>query len=204
MKCFSNIAALLCLLGGASCGSNPRQYKSSAPVEASTSIDAPNAKFLRIASVEHRYSSASTCKSEAKAYFNSTGKPGDPPPLTTNPLTYSFQDSTNKQNHQEIRFLFQATSLTEPTDTVISYWAIEKKIKNNKDKDDLDKAIDELEKVYKCKKIHGATQDVMAVNGKKPWRAIMQTTYPIDPPNQQAVAGKISGTFGMIINPPYP
>ena len=202
MKYYVTAAILLCLLGSASCGSNPRQYKSSAPVEASTSLDLPNTKFLRIASIEHRYSDSNTCKSEAKAYFNKTGNPGDPLPLTTSPLTYSFQDSTNKQNHQEIRFLFQVASITEPTDIVISYYAIDRKTKNAKD--DLDKAVDDLEKIYKCKKIHGAMQDSVATNGKKPWRAIMQTTYPIDPPNKQALAGKISGTFGMIVNPPYP
>ena len=75
-------------------------------------------------------------------------------------------------------------------------------IKN--DKDDLDKAVDDLEKEYKCKKIHGAMQDLVAVNGKKPWRAIMRTTYPIAPPNSKAVASKISGTFGVIVNPPFP
>lgn len=203
MKYCVTAAILLCLLGSASYDSNPRQYKSSTPVEASTSVDLSNTKFIRIASIEHRYSNANICAEKAKAYFNDTiHSPGDPLPLTTSPLTYSFQDSTNKQNHKEIRFLFQAASLTEPTDTIISYWAIEKKIKD--DKDDLDKAVDDLEKVYKCKKIHGAMQDLVEVNGKKPWRAIMRTTYPIDPPNQQALAGKISGTFGVIVNPPFP
>lgn len=203
MKYCINLLSLLCLLSGTSCVSTTRPPVASVPVEASTSINLMNVKFLRIASIEHRYSTEGTCRDSAKWYYNNrAGKPGIPAPLLTSPLTYSFQDSTDKQNRHEIRFTVQVASPTEPTNIIISYWAFEKKINNPKD--DIDDAVKNLKNVYKCNTIKGATQDLVEVNKKKPWRAIMQTTYPIDPPSAPALTSKISGTFGVIVNPPFP
>ncbi len=202
MKYLIKVLSLLCLLSGTSCVSTQPRIMKSAPVATPTSINLPNVKLPRIASVEHRYSNATTCESDAKKYFDNNHPPGVFAPLQTSPLTYSFRDDTNPANPQEIRFTVQVAGTPEPTNTIVDYWEI--KQKTGKPKDDIDKAVDDLEKIYKCKKIHGPTQDLVPVNGKNPWRAVMETTYPIDPPEMQAQTAKISGTFGVIVNPPFP
>ena len=202
MKYFIASVALWCLVGGTSCVSTPRRLKTSLPVDASISVELPKVKLPRIASIEHRYSTEGACTSDAQAYFTSSHNPGVFAPIATLPLTYSFKDTTDPLNPQEIRFTVQVAGTPEPTNTIVNYWEIEKK--TGSDKNDIDKAIDDLEKIHKCKKTRGPMQDVVAVNGKKPWRAIMQTTSPIDPPSAPTLTTKISGTFGVIVNPPYP
>lgn len=203
MKYLIKLLSLLCLLSGTSCVSTQPRIMKSAPVAASMSIELPNIKFERIASIEHRYSTEGMCRDSAKWYYNNRlGKPGTPTALPTSPLTYSFQDSTNKQNRHELRFMFQVGSPTEPTNTIITYRTFQKRIRD--DKNDLDDAVKNLKNVYKCITIKGTTQDLAEVNKKRPWRAIMKTTEDIDSTKSPALTSKISGTFGVIVNPPFP
>lgn len=211
MRCYAIALSILCVLGVASCGPNTTTSESTATaVGDSTKMDALAVKFVRIASVEHRYSNANNCTKKAKAYFQRVSKPGAPlpPPLLTKPLTYSFYDSTDKANRHEVRFRFQSAGTTQPTDTVINYWADKRANSSEQSADhyreELDKVIGELKKTDKCEEIQGAVEDSVPVNKKKAWRAIMRTTKPIKVSDEKLVTREISGKFGYIVNPPIP
>ncbi len=203
MNYLIKVLSILCLLSGASCASNqPRIMKNAPVIAASPSIDLMTVKLPRIASVEHLYTTTDICTREAQAFYDTHPQPGPFAALPVTPLTYSFRDDTDPANPQEIRFTVQAAGSPQPNNTIVNYWEIKRK--KEKPKDDIDKAIDDLEKIHKCKKIRGPVQDSAPVNGKYPWRAIMETTEPIDPPETLAPTAKISGTFGIIVNPPIP
>ena len=215
------IACLVCLLSSLSCASS--HHQAPPQVEASVIVPPPPPPppppqrprhKARIASIEHRFSSAQKCTARATAAYQRT-HPGANPPLVAgtpqNPQVYSWRRAN--RDSVEVRFVVQAGSLTEPTDTIINYWDIQKKKSDTQtdadNQEDLSKAYEKLLRDQHCKQLRGPTNDAAQVNGKLPVRAILQTTTPIQAPeddsaDQKMLLPAVSGKFGIIINPPYP
>lgn len=190
------------VLSAASCVSDKPRVMTSPPIAVSPGISLPGIKLPRIACVEHRYSTPLACTNAADDFHKShPSQVFAPLPIT--PLTYSFRDDADPANPQEVRFTVQVSGTPEPTNTIVNYWEI--KQSGGKLKDDIDKAVADLDNIHKCKTIRGPVKDESLAHGKETWRAVMQTTTAtIDPPEMQIQTAKISGTFGVIVNPPIP
>jgi hypothetical protein len=182
MKTYIQIAWGLLAVSAASCTTDHYIYISR------------DLKLGRVASVEFDYSTDDACKAAATKYNHGNTLP---PPINTNPLTYSFKRDTTNGKYE-----FRFVTYPSQSGKKIRYYEIDKKsdTDNSANRDSIILAIEELKK-------KGATilRDTILdkpINEKRAWRVVMYSARGIIDKDNNLT--QLRGDFGVIVNPPYP
>lgn len=195
------------LLGaGAACTRRPHHMGNGQP-QASPATDIgfanfdDNVKIGREAVMARSYATEAACKKAAQRYHkNVLHASGVPVPYQPFPLMYSFPKPGNGgMKPREVRFTVAAVA--DSSD--ISFLEVERQATAPTDSTNAQ----ELRATVKMLERAGATTvqqpqiDPTPINGKRAWRAVMRTSKPISSTDKRLT---LTGTFGLVINPPYP
>ncbi|MCI1188119.1 hypothetical protein MON38_11880 [Hymenobacter sp. DH14] len=194
------------LAAGGSCARRP-PHMGSGPPQAMPAADVSFASFGdkamigREAAIERRYATDAACLKAARRYHkNVLHNAGEPVPYTSSPLTYSFPKPGNGGvKPKELRF----TTAAVVDSSNVSFLEVEQASPAPTDSTNARELRDVVKELVKA----GATIvrkqeiDPNPINGKRAWRVVLHTDKPINSSDKRLV---LEGTFGLVINPPYP
>jgi hypothetical protein len=187
MKYLAHVACFLIVMSTATCTSNQPGMLSGVEVP----VD-------RIASEETQYPDEGLCLAAASGY----SYPDKPTSASPNKKIYSFKVKHGIfSKKSEVRYTVDLSAPQEGRK--ITYWEVS--FKPTADDDANGRLMEEL-----VKKLTDANEAVVIqplfkdekVNGKYSWRVFMRANKIINYKSNKFI--KLSGDFGLIINPPYP
>ncbi|GAB3654910.1 hypothetical protein GCM10027594_28350 [Hymenobacter agri] len=199
MKTYQLLLGVMLLLTGGACTRHPHRV-----ISAGISVPPPDAddefvpltpkvKLRRNAVLEHRYTTEAKCDDAATNYFQKVlGNTGLPAPIAAAPKTYSMKMAGR---NREVRFV-----AGKGADLDVPFAEVEKTADNPNDdtnRQDLNDAIAALGPGVRV--LEGPTLDPAPINGKRAWRVVLTSARSAGPDQLM-----LSGTFGLVINPPYP
>lgn len=190
---------LLLLLAGGACTRQPQKEISAGVVVVLPDADDEwvplndKLKLRREAVVEHRYTTDAKCAAAARKYYqNVLHNSGEPVAIPGVPKTYSMKMAGR---NKEVRFL-----AGKRADIDVSFGEVQPTVPNPTDDTNLQDLKDAITALgTNVTVLEGPTLDPSPTNSKRAWRVVLYSPKSVGP---ERLA--FSGTFGLVINPPYP
>ena len=151
---------------------------------------------------EYRFTDPIACADAATQAYRNANPPdqtGSPTPVASNPLLYSIKA---KDTDVEKRFVIVSADELNKYGDFITYREVNR-VQHGNDKKDIDDAIEEFTQLLGDAVITGPFQDAADVNGKRPWRAVLQRKASSTSPDQARLLQQ-DDVYGIVVNPPYP